>query len=123
MAGTERARVARISFTRRKTVRRILTVAAIGSLMAAGAMAESLSGTISDAKCGAKHADASESDAKCVQSCIRRGSAPVFVSGGKVYNISADSKDKVMEKLGQKVTVNGKLDGDTITIESVAAGS
>ena len=104
-------------------MRRFLTVAAIGSLMAAGAMAESLSGTISDAKCAAKHADASEADAKCVQSCVRRGSAPVFVSGGKVYNISADSKDKVMSHLGQKVTVSAKVDGDTITIDSVAAGS
>lgn len=47
------------------------------------------------------------------------GEAPVFVSGGKLYKISADSKDKVMSKLGQKVTVTGKIDGDTVTVESV----
>jgi len=100
-------------------VRRFITVVSIGSLMALGAMAESLSGTISDAKCGAKHAAGAESDMKCVQSCVRRGEAPVLISGDKIYTISADSKDKVMAKLGQKVTVNAKVNGDTIIIESV----
>ena len=41
------------------------------------------------------------------------------MSGGKVYKISADSKEKVMSNLGQKVTVTGKIDGDTVTVESV----
>jgi len=93
----------------------------IGSLFAVAGWAASLSGTISDANCAAKHEAASASDTACVQRCIQRGAAPVFVSQGKVYQIAADSRDKVKEVLGQKVTVEGKLDGTTLTIESVQA--
>ncbi|HEY6392028.1 MAG TPA: hypothetical protein VIX89_12165 [Bryobacteraceae bacterium] len=100
-------------------MKKLWMVTSLASFFAAGAMAASLTGTISDAACGAKHAAASESDTACVQRCIKRGEAPVFISGGKVYKISADSKDKVMSNLGQKVTVTGKIDGDTVTVESV----
>jgi hypothetical protein len=93
----------------------------IGSLLAASALAESMSGTISDANCAAKHAAATEKDAACAKSCVKRGAAPVLVSDGKVYKISADSKDKVADLVGMKVTVNAKVDGDTVTIESAKA--
>ena len=93
----------------------------IGSLFTVAGWAASLSGTISDANCAAKHEAASASDTACVQRCIQRGAAPVFVSDGKVYQIAADSRDKVKDVLGQKVTVEGKLDGSTLTIESVQA--
>jgi len=79
-------------------MKKLWMVASLASFFAAGAMAESWTGTISDAACGAKHAAAAESDTACVQRCIKRGEAPVFVSGGKVYKISADSKDKVRTK-------------------------
>src|SRR5437588_8332871 len=103
------------------TMKKLWMVASLASFFAAGAMAESWTGTISDDKCGAKHEGAEAKDTACVQSCIKRGGAPVFVSSGKVYKISADSKDKVMSNLGQKVTVTGKMDGDTVTVESVEA--
>jgi hypothetical protein len=93
----------------------------IGSLLAASALAESMSGTISDANCGAKHAAATEKDAACAKSCVKRGAAAVFVSDGKVYQISADSREKVTALVGMKVNVNGKVDGDTVTIESAEA--
>lgn len=89
------------------------------SLFAVSAMAEKYSGTISDAKCGMAHADASEKSMKCVQGCVKGGQAPVLVVDGKVYKIADDSKDKVMDHLGHKVEVDGKLDGETITIKSV----
>jgi hypothetical protein len=94
---------------------------AIGSLFAASALAESMSGTITDANCGAKHAAATEKDAACAKSCVKRGAAPVLVADGKVYKISADSKDKVAELVGMKVNVNAKVEGDTVTIESAEA--
>jgi len=91
----------------------------IASLCAASCLAQSLSGTISDSDCGAGHAAATAADAACVQRCIKRGGAPVLVSEGKVYQISADTREKVKEVLGQKVLINGKVDGDTISIENV----
>ena len=40
---------------------------------------------------------------------------------GKVYKISDGSREKVAALVGEKVTVNGKVDGDTVTIESAEA--
>ncbi|HYL76071.1 MAG TPA: hypothetical protein VEU96_17810 [Bryobacteraceae bacterium] len=102
-------------------MKKLWTMISIGSLFAVAGLAESLSGTISDAKCAAKHEAAAASDTACVQSCIKRGAAPVLVSSGKVYQISADSRDKVKDVLGLKVNVQGKVSGDTVTIESVEA--
>ena len=87
------------------------------SLFAFSAFGASMSGTISDAKCAAKHADASEKSMACVKGCVKGGSAPVFVSDGKVYKIADASK--VNDHLGHKVTVEGKVDGDTIAIDSL----
>jgi hypothetical protein len=102
-------------------MKKVWMVISIGALLAASALAESMSGTISDANCGAKHAAAAASDTACAKSCVKRGAAPVLVSDGKVYKISADSKDKVADLVGMKVTVNGKVDGDTVTIETAEA--
>lgn len=87
------------------------------SLLSMTAFAAEWKGTISDAKCAANHADASEKAMKCVQACVKGGQAPVLVSEGKVYKISDPSK--VTEHLGHKVTVTGKLDGETIDVSSV----
>ena len=87
------------------------------SLCAISAFAAEWKGTISDAKCGAAHADASEKSAKCVQACVKGGQAPVLVSEGKVYKIADASK--VTDHLGHKVVVTGELNGDTIQVDSV----
>ena len=100
---------------------KLWTVLAVGSLFAVSALAETLSGTISDANCGAKHAAASASDAACVKSCLKRGAEPVFVSDGKVYKVAADTREKVMPLAGMKVTIDGKIEGDTVTIASAQA--
>lgn len=92
---------------------------AVFSLLATSAFAEEWKGTISDAKCGAAHADASEKSMKCVEGCVKGGVAPVFVVDGKVLKIDAKSVDKAKAHLGHKVTVSGKLAGDTVTIESI----
>ncbi|MDX1984930.1 MAG: hypothetical protein SFV51_31955 [Bryobacteraceae bacterium] len=90
------------------------------SLFALSAFAASWTGYISDAGCGAKHADGSEKSMKCVTGCVKgKGAAPVFVVGDKVLKIDAASKDKVLEHLGHKVTINGKLADDTVTVETV----
>jgi len=93
----------------------------LGAILAAAGWAETLSGTVGDSMCGAKHEAAGASDAACVKKCVKGGASPVIISDGKVYQISADSQAKVMPLLGMKVTVNGKLDGETIDIASVQA--
>lgn len=88
------------------------------ALVAAAAMAETWTGTISDANCGAKHADASEKSMGCVKSCIKRGAAPVFVAGDKVLKIA--NPDAVKDVQGQKVELSGDLNGDTVTVAKVS---
>ncbi len=86
------------------------------SFTAAGAFAEEWTGVIGDSKCGAKHNEASM-NAKCVETCVKGGAAPVFIVGDKVYKI--DDPSKVMAHLGHKVTVTGSLDGDTVKVDTV----
>lgn len=89
------------------------------SLFSAFAIADEWTGWISDAKCGAKGANADHKG--CAQSCVKGGEKPVFVSEEKVYQIGDASK--IEEYVGQKVTITGSMDGDTINIESVKAAN
>jgi hypothetical protein len=102
-------------------MRKLSLAISLGSLFAAAAFAETWSGTISDSMCGAKHEAASASDAACVKKCVKGGAAAVFISDGKVYQIAAKSQSKVMPLLGEKVTLKGKMDGDTIEIATAHA--
>lgn len=90
-----------------------------GGLMTMTAAADEWQGTISDAKCAAAHADASEKSMKCVEGCVKGGVAPVFVSGDKVLKFDAASMDMVKKHLGHKVTITGSLTGDTVTVKSI----
>lgn len=87
------------------------------SLFGLSAFAEQFNAYISDSKCGAKHA--SDMNAKCVQGCVKGGAHPVAVVGDKVYQLSDPSK--VSDMLGKKVTITGKVSGDTIDVDSVKA--
>lgn len=88
------------------------------ALFATCAFAGQWKGVISDSKCGAAHADASEKSMKCVAGCIKGGQKAVFVTDGKVIKIA--NPEKVAEHLGHKVTVTGNLEGDTVTIDTVS---
>jgi hypothetical protein len=90
-------------------------------LLAVSAMAESMSGYIVDKSCANK--PAMYGNEKCAQSCIKRGDPAMFASGGKVYNIDASSKDKVTPHIGHKVKIDGKVTGDTISIDSISMDS
>ncbi len=101
-------------------MKRFLVILTFGSMLAVSAMADSWSGFISDSMCGAKHTGADAKDAKCAQACVKEhGADPVFVSDGKVYKIAADSKDKVLPHVGHKVTIDGTMEGDTVTVNDI----
>jgi hypothetical protein len=99
----------------------LLTAALIPASFAA--KAETFTGTVSDAMCGAKHMMEGD-DAACLRACVQKGSKYALVVGGKVYTL--DTKDKAtLDKLDKlaaaKATVKGEVDGDTIEVSSVAA--
>jgi len=55
----------------------------------------------------------------CAKSCMGRGAPAVIATeDGKVCSIS--NQDKGKEMAGKKVTVTGKMDGDTITVDTIA---
>jgi hypothetical protein len=97
--------------------RTFATAGLLMSFFAVGAFAESWTGTISDEHCGAKHAAASEKDQACAKACVGKGAAAVFVVGDKVYKI--DNQDAVKGHEGHKVTITGKLSGDSVHVNDV----
>ena len=102
-------------------MRKLSLVVSLGSLFAGAALAETWSGTVSDSMCGAKHVAATAADAACAKKCVKGGASAVLVSDGKVYQIAMDSQAKMTPLLGKKVTVMGKLSGDTIDVTSAEA--
>jgi hypothetical protein len=58
-------------------------------------------------------------DEDCAKRCIGRGTPAVIATeDGKIYSVS--NQDKVKDMAGKKVTVSGKMDGDSITVEKIA---
>lgn len=89
------------------------------------AAAETWTGTLSDSRCGAKHAAGTAADMKCIEACMKKGSVPVLVAAeGKVFPIATESVEKVTPLLGQKVTITGKAEkerfsGSLIIVETI----
>jgi hypothetical protein len=83
---------------------------------AASVMAAEFKGFVEDEKCSTN--PGMKDNAACAQKCIKGGSAAVLVTAdGKVYKIA--NQAKVTDSAGKNVTVTGKLDGDTLTVDSV----
>lgn len=75
---------------------------------------KTLTGVVSDSKCGAaKH------DAACVKKCVDAGEKYVLVSHGKVYQLN--DQDKFADMGGYVVKVTGEVKGDSVTVASVEA--
>ena len=106
-----------------KSVTSILTMLVLVSTLALPVLAadkeQSLTGTVSDAMCGAKH---SGDAATCTRGCVKKGSAYALVVGDKVYTLKGGEKD--LDKMaGQKATVTGTVDGDKVTVTAVKAAA
>jgi hypothetical protein len=97
---------------------------AVVPALAAG-KSQTLTGEVSDAMCGAKHGMAGNA-ADCTRGCVKHGSKYALVVGDKVYTLETSDKAalaKLNDLAGAKATVTGDVDGSTITVKSVAAGS
>jgi len=100
-----------------------LTLAAMPA-MAAG-KSQTLTGEVSDVMCGAKHEMPGKA-ADCTRGCVKHGSKYALVVGDKVYTLETSDQaalDKLYDLAGAKAKVTGEVDGTTITVKSVAAGS
>jgi len=90
------------------------------SIAASAQSSQTLTGTVTDAMCGAHHMMQGASAAQCTRECVKQGSDFALVSGGKVYTLKGD-KSQFDKFAGQNVTIKGKLDGKTITVDSIEA--
>ena len=101
----------------------IFSIFGLSSAFAAG-KADTFTGQVSDAMCGAKHMIAGN-PADCTRACIGKGSKYALVVGDKVYTLDTKNKSALdsLDKLaGEQATVTGKLSGETIEVSSVASG-
>jgi hypothetical protein len=100
-------------------VKKLIALTALSfSLATASALAQSLTGVVSDAMCASNPAKASSPDhAACAQKCIKGGSPAVLIVGSKVYKVS--NPDKLDPFAGKTVTVDGTVANDTLTVKSV----
>lgn len=86
---------------------------------------QTLVGEVSDSMCGAKHEMPGKA-ADCTRACVKHGANYALVVGDKVYTLQASdqaSLDMLDKLAGEKAKVTGDVDGMTITVKSVAAGS
>jgi len=73
--------------------------------------------TVSDSKCGLKHATASDEAAKCVATCVQGGAKYVAVYRGKVYQLTP--QDKLADFAGKRAKITGTRSEDSITVASI----
>ena len=87
----------------------------------AQAQNQTLEGTVGDAMCGLQHKGADA--ARCTMGCVRNGSKYALIVGDKVYTLEGGSAAELEKLAGAKAKVTGNVDGMTVHVASVAAGS
>ena len=85
---------------------------------------KTMTGTISDAKCGGKHSKAehgsqADSDHDCVNKCVAGGSKYVFIAGGKTYQVANQDFAGLKDHAGHKVALTGEVKGDAVTVSKI----
>jgi hypothetical protein len=83
------------------------------------AATRTVTGIVSDAKCGVKHSAADA--AECTRDCAKKGSDYALAVNGTLYTLKADASSKAqLRKLAGKVAVvRGDVEDTTVTVASV----
>ena len=101
----------------------ILSTVALFNLHALAGGKQTFTGEVGDAMCGRKHME-DEPAAECTRACVAHGSKFALIVGDKIYTLDTTDKTALAtldKQAGKQATVTGSLDGDTITVSSVAA--
>ncbi|MBV8907274.1 MAG: hypothetical protein JOZ22_26830 [Acidobacteriia bacterium] len=97
-------------------MKKALALIGLAAGISASAMAADVTGYIIDQMCSGNAK--MRGDVECANKCIKGGSPAVLVTeDGKVYKIADQAK--VTPDAGKKVTLTGKLNGDTISVDKV----
>lgn len=93
--------------------------AVMASSAAQTAEAQPFEGVVTDTHCGARHSpDGALSAAGCTRSCVHAGQHFALVDGDKVYVLEGDG-ELLKRAAGERVTVIGTLNDNTIAVASV----
>jgi hypothetical protein len=93
----------------------------VGLAMAGNSSSQkSLTGTVSDTMCGAKHVTSNA--AACTRKCVGTGSGYALVVGDKVYALQG-ANDQLDKYAGEPVTITGDISGNTVKVASVKAAT
>jgi len=90
----------------------------LSTVAASAQSSQTLTGTVSDAMCGAHHMMQGKTAAQCTRECVKQGSDFALVSGGKIYTLKGN-KSQFDKFAGENVVVKGKLTGSTISVDSI----
>jgi hypothetical protein len=95
----------------------IAALLTLGLNLAAGEKGK-WTGWLSDAKCAANGARAAHKG--CSIKCVEGGQPVVFVQDSDKKVFKLDGADKVKSLIGDKIVLEGALNGETITVSSAA---
>jgi len=93
---------------------------AFTGVFAAVAQQQSLTGVVTDSMCGATHMAKDKTPAECTKMCAKDGMKYALAADKKLYTLEGHEAE-LAKLAGQKVTVTGTINGDTLTVTSVTA--
>ncbi len=92
----------------------------IAILAAAPLAAAEFKGWISDSSCGSSNASGETASRECAERCLKEGAKPVLVTDGDGKVLKLAGKVDVKNHMRHKVKVTGSLEGETVTVKSIA---
>lgn len=110
-------------------MKKALALLALSALVAIPALAEKLTGYVSDEQCATSGSKAAKATdwinpklfESCVQKCAKNGSPLVFVTeDNKVLKMDAESTKKASAHLGHRVSVSGTVDNGSLKIDKIS---
>ena len=90
----------------------------LSTVAASAQSSQSITGTVTDAMCGAHHMMQGKTPTQCTRECVKQGADFALVSGGKVYTLKGD-KAQFDKLAGEKALVKGKVSGTKISVDSI----
>jgi len=98
-------------------MKKLALVVALTFVASGLAVAADVTGWVTDAACGNKGRGGAD-HAACAQKCAAKGGDLVLVGDDKKV-VKIHNKDAVKDHVGHKVTATGKMEGDSIHVDSV----
>jgi hypothetical protein len=102
---------------------RVFAIWIVALAVVSGQAPQTFEAVISDSMCVLHHESGAEgqhtTDEDCTRDCVRGGSKYVLVVKGKALAVANQEHPGLSEHAGRTVTVEGTLDGDTVTVRTI----